>query len=154
MSTYYSGSLPQGSTIVYELHPEYTYVLNQSQTLCFPFKMRRNYQQLIVELANTTPFQNCFVPSVRAWPSTEASGISITSTPYQSQNTINLPPTGFKYNFWLIDEVDQNNLLPSDVNHFIIFGNQYWINVQNLQNKPSSFFCKFVYYGKNQQWTE
>jgi hypothetical protein len=154
MSTYYAGNLPQGSSIVYELNPEYTYIANPSRTLCFPFKMRRNYQQLVVELADTTPFENCFIPVVRAWPSTEASGISLTASPRYIQNTINLPPTGVKYNFWLSNEVNQEDLVPASINHAIYFGQQYWMNVQNLQNKTSYFYCKFTFYGKGIEYSQ
>ena len=154
MSTYYSGGLPQGSSIVYELNPEYTYILNPAKTLCFPWKMKKKYNQLIIELADTTPFENCFIPVVRTWPSTEASGISITASPRYIQNTINLPPTGVKYNFWLSGVVNPIELVPNDINHPVLADTQYWMNVQNLQNKQSNFYCKFTYYGRGIEYSE
>ena len=147
MPKYFTGYLPQGSIIVTELNPEHTYVLPASKTLCFPFAMRRYYQQLVIDVADTTPFESCFIPAIRCWPSTEASGESMTSQPRASQATINPGPYGAKWNFYLLDQLENPDLQPADINRWINSGTTYWMNVQNLQNKESYFFLRFTFYG-------
>lgn len=154
MAIIYSGSLPQNAIVIHERNPEYTYSLAASKTACFAFKLRRNTTQIIVELSDTTPFQNCFIPVLRSWASVEPVGVSLTSSPRSSQTTINLSPIGLKYNFWLVTEVTPDQLVESSVNHPIEDDTQYWMNIQNLQNKPSFFFCKFTYIGKNMNYSE
>lgn len=147
MTKYYAGYLPQGATIVTELEKEHMYVLPPSRTLCFPFKMRRYYNQLVIDAADTTPFESCFIPVIRCWPSEEAAGQSITSQPLASQGTVNLGPNGVKWNFWLLDLVDVSSLEESDINRWIDPNKTYWMNVQNLQNKASFFWLRFTFYG-------
>ena len=147
MDTYYTGNLPQSTTIVTELNPEHTYILPPSQTLCFPFKMKRDYQQIIVDLADTTPFVSTFIPGSRAWPSEIPASQSITASPYASQASVKLPPSGVKWNFWLL-ELEQPNLDLANINRWVLFDTTYWMNVQNLQNRQSYFYCRFTYYGQ------
>jgi hypothetical protein len=147
MSTYYSGGLPQGSKIVTTLEKEHYYVLPPSTTLCFPFKMRRYYNQVVVDAADTTPFESCFVPVIRCWPSREPVGISMTAAPVSSQGTINLGPNGCKWNFWVLDQADENNLQEADLYQWIYQNDTYWFMVQNLQNKQAFFFLRFTFHG-------
>lgn len=146
-TTYYAGGLPQGARIVTDLEPEHYYTLPPSTTLCFPFKMRRYYQQLVIDAADTTPFESCFIPVIRCWPSKEAVGISMTSQPLSSQGTINVGPNGFKWNFWLLDQVNPDDLVEANIDQWINYGTTYWFNVQNLQNKQASFFLRFTFHG-------
>lgn len=150
----YSGSVPQGSQIVYEFNPEFTYVVEPAKTLCFPFMIKTTWLQIVIELADITPFQNCFVPVLRSWASKEISGESLTNSPRTIQNTTNLSPYGLKYNFWLPDYVTDENIHPSDINHAVFANTQYWMNVQNLQNKTSNLYCKFTLIGKSLSWTQ
>jgi len=154
MPTYFAGRLPQGSSIVTELNPEHTYMLPASRTLCFPFTMRRYYQQLVIDIADITPFESCFIPVIRCWPSTEASGESMTAQPLASQATVNLGPYGAKWNFHLLDQIDPDGRQPADISKLIKFGETYWMNVQNLQNKTSYFFLRFTFYGAGITYVE
>ncbi len=147
MTSYYSGYLPQGASIVSELEPEHRYIIGPSKTLCFPFKMRRYYNQLVVDMADTTPFESCFIPVIRCWPSKEAAGMSMTSQVRASQATVNLGPNGMTWGFWLLDLIDSPEIKEADISTWIEQGTTYWMNVQNLQNKPSYFYLRFTFYG-------
>lgn len=151
--TYYTGNLPMGASIITEFNKEHTYVLPQSAILCFPFIMKTNYYQVVADLANTTPFESCFVPGSRAWPSIDPAGQSITNSPNSSLSSVNLMPNGNTWNFWLID-LHNHPLIPTAINHQIQSNTTYWINVQNLTNKESYFFCRFTYYGSGKKIIE
>ena len=147
MSKYYSGYLPQGASIVTELEKEHTYAIEPSATLCFPFKMRRYYNQVVIDLADMNPFESCFIPALRCWPSIEAAGTSITAQPLASRGDIVLGPNGTKWNFWLLDLIDISSLEPADINRWIEPDKIYWMNVQNLHNRPGTFWLRYTFYG-------
>jgi hypothetical protein len=105
-------------------------------------------QQIVVNAAMTTQFENVFIPGVRSWASNEPAGISITMV-LQSQQTLTLPPTGAIWNFWDINLQGQLQLPPSNINGWILPDKLYWFNVQNLQNRPNSFYCRFNFLGPN-----
>lgn len=153
MNNYYTGQLPQGSIIVRELTKEHTYTLPASKTLCFPFKIQDNYQQVVIDAADTTPFESAFIPGTRAWASKEAAGISITASPYQSQSSPRLYPNGIRWNFW-IPEMNGRTLEPSEINHIVQPNVYYWMNIQNLQNRQSYFFLRFTFYGNGITYEE
>ena len=151
---YYAGGLPQGASIVQELNDEHTYILEPSRTLCFPFKLHYSYNQVVIDLANTTPFQNVYVPGQRCWPSTEPVGSSMTYSPLPTEASINLPPTGVKWNFYL-EELYKSPLLKEAVIYKMVEHRvTYWMNVVNLQNKENYFFCRFSYYSPNTELIE
>lgn len=154
MTNYYTGGLPQGTSIVSELDPEHTYRLPPSKTMCFPFRMRRYYQQLVMDLADTTPFENCFIPVIRVWPSKVPVGPSMTGAPNTAINTVNLGPNGFLYNFYLIDEVEEAKRKEASLCQWIRPNVTYWMNVQNLQNKESFFWLRYTFYGPDIVHTE
>ena len=106
-------------------------------------------QQIVVNAALTTPFENVFIPGVRSWASTEPAGISISTTPLQSQQTLTLSPIGVIWDFWDINFQNAIELAPSNINSWIQPGQLYWFNVQNLQNRPNSFYCRFNFLGSN-----
>jgi hypothetical protein len=106
-------------------------------------------QQVVVNVALTTPFENVFIPGVRSWASAEPSGISLTNSPLQSQQTITLSPTGAVWDFWDISLQKSIDLAPSNVNTWINHNQLYWFNVQNVQNRPNSFYCRFNFLGPN-----
>lgn len=147
MLDYYQGGLPQGAQIRSELDPEHTYEIPGSTILCFPFKMRRHYQQVVIDAADTTRFESCFIPVLRAWPSKEAAGMSITSSPNSALTSVNLGPNGCRWNFWLLDVVAKNDLKEADIYQWINDGTTYWFNIQNLQNKPANFWLRFTFHG-------
>lgn len=153
MVTFYSGSLPQGVSIVYEYNPEFTYIVEPTKTLCFPFSIINKWLQVTIELADITPFQNCFIPVLRSWASKEISGISLNNSPRSIQNTINLTPNGVTYTFWLTDAVTDEDRVPSDINAAVYGNQQYWMNIQNLQNKTSNLYCKFTLTGRKITYT-
>lgn len=146
MKPIYVLGLPQNTSVVNHLNENHTYTLLPSHTLCFPFQLVTRWQQVVVDLANMTPFENVFVPGIRSWPSKEAAGQSVTSSPRQSQSSINLPPSGVKWTFYRPD-LETNCLMDGDIKAMIQPDTIYWMNVQNLQNKPNYFFCRFHYYG-------
>lgn len=147
MPVYFSDQLPQGSSIVSTLNSDHSYTLPASRTLCFPFTMRRYYSQVIIDIADITPFENCFVPSVRCWASTVAAGQSMTADPNSALATVNPGPNGATWNFWLTDQVKTKDIRLADINRAISNGTVYWMNVQNLQNKDSFFFLRFTFHG-------
>lgn len=153
MTTYYTGNLPQSTSIVTELNSTHTYVLPPSWTMCFPFIMKVNYYQVVIDMANTTPFESAIVPGMRAWPSAEPVGQSITSSPYSSQSSINIQPNGNTWNFWMIDLHNQP-LIAAAINHQILGKTTYWMNIKNLQNKENFFFCRFTYHGSGRTIVE
>jgi hypothetical protein len=104
-------------------------------------------QQVTIDIADTTPFQNIWIPGARSWASTQPGGRSMTSSPFQSQQSVNLPPNGIKWNFWLIDLQGSIVLDQTNINHWINSTDTYWMNVQNLQNRDSYFYCRFTYEG-------
>jgi hypothetical protein len=153
MTTIYSGLIPQGVQVIYEYNPEFTYIINPAKTLCFPVMIKTTWLQIVVELSDITPFQNCFVPVLRAWPSKDINGVSLLNAPRSVQSTVNLLPTGVSYNFYLIDSVSDEDRIPADL-YCPVFGNtQYWMNIQNLQNKTSNLYCKFTSYSKKLTYT-
>lgn len=145
--TYSYSYLPQGAYIVTRFDPTYQYNLPQSTTYCFPFKLTGAMQQVVINAAMTTPFENVFIPGVRSWASLEPAGISISATPLQSQQTLTLPPTGVIWDFWDVNLQGTVELVPSNVNSWIQPGQLYWFNVQNVQNRPNSFYCRFNFLG-------
>lgn len=147
--TYSYSYLPQGAYIVTRFDPTYQYSLPQSTTYCFPFKLTGNMQQIVVNAAMTTPFENVFIPGVRSWASLEPAGISISASPLQSQQTLTLPPTGVIWDFWSSALNGQIVLAPNNVNSWINPNTLYWFNVQNVQNRPNSFYCRFNFLGPN-----
>jgi hypothetical protein len=146
MKPIYVPGLPQNTEVVNHLNETHTYTINASATLCFPFHLVTRWQQVVIDLALTTPFENVFVLGVRSWPSSEAAAQSITASPRQSQAYINLPPSGVKWNFYRND-LDPSLIEPADITVPIFGDTRYWMNVQNLQNKLNYFFCRFHYYG-------
>lgn len=146
MKPIYVLGLPQNTSVVNQLNENHTYTLPPSHTLCFPFQLVTRWQQVVIDMANTTPFENVFIPGIRSWPSKEAAGQSFTSSPLQTQANLNLPPSGVKWNFYR-DELDIQYLKDADVKALIKADTIYWMNVQNLQNKANYFFCRFHYYG-------
>lgn len=147
MDTRYQGLLPQGARVINELNDEHTYELPPSMTYCFPFRMRRYYQQLIVDVADTTPFESCFVPVIRSWASEVPVGMSMTAQPLASQGTVNPGPDGVTWNFFLIDMVESSNLIDASIRRWIDPGKTYWMNIQNMQNKKSFFWLRFTFHG-------
>ena len=147
MSTYYAGGLPQGSSIVTELEPQHYYTIGPSRMQCFPFKMRRYYNQLVIDAADTTPFESCFIPVIRCWASKEAAGPSMTASPNSNLATVNVGPNGVKWNFWVIGAANPDELEESYINAPIDTTSTYWFNVQNLQNKSANFFLRFTFHG-------
>jgi hypothetical protein len=146
MKPIYVLGLPQNTSVVNHLNENHTYTLPSSHTYCFPFQLVTRWQQVVIDLANTTPFENVFIPGIRSWPSKEAAGQSITSAPRQTEAYLNLPPSGVKWNFYL-NGLDPKIIETADVKTLIFSDTIYWMNVQNLQNKPNYFFCRFHYYG-------
>lgn len=140
-------SLPQGAIVITEFEPEHMYTLPAGKTYCFPFKMRRYYNQVVVDMADISPFESCFIPMMRSWPSKEAAAQSMTDMPLASQAFVTLGPSGVKWNFWLLDQVKPSDQQESDINRGILPDTFYWINIQNLQNRPSYFWLRFTYYG-------
>src|SRR6266702_3195170 len=116
---YYSGNLPQTASIIPDLNANHTYCLPKSKILCFPFMMKANYYQVIIDMADTTPFESSFIPGARAWPSIEPAGQSITKTPNSLESSINLMPNGHTWNFWLQD-LHNHPLIPTAINHQIL----------------------------------
>jgi hypothetical protein len=108
--------------------------------------MKPGYTQVVIDIANTTPFESAWVPGVRCWPSKEASGNSMTASPLSSIGSINMPPSGIKWNFWLLGMVEQP-LEEADYNRWINNNTVYWMNLQNLQNRENYFFLRFTYHG-------
>jgi len=147
MPVYYTGTVPQGADIITQLDPSFRYILPASRTSCFAFRLPVGAHQLVIDMANTTPFQNVYIPGIRSWCSTEPAGPSITALPRAGESTINLPPSGAKWNFWLIDLEGQFVLADANIHHWIYGGVIYWMNVQNLQNRDNNFFCRFTYTG-------
>jgi len=144
---YYSGGLPQGASIVTQLNEEdYTYTIGPSKTLCFPWYLRPRWHQLVITLANNTPYINVWIPGMRCWPSAEAAGTSITASPRQTQASVNMNPNGVDWNFHIFD-IQQDQLKPANIYHVIKNDVTYWMNIQNLQNSTNYFYCKFHYYG-------
>jgi hypothetical protein len=147
MPTYYKGNLPQGVDIVTKLDPSFRYIIPPSRVMSFPFSIRAPTQQVVIDMANTTPFQNVYIPGVRSYASSEPFGISLTSAPRAGEGSINLPPSGAKWNFWLIELEGTITLAEANINHWIYPGTVYYMNVQNLQNRENYFFCRFTYTG-------
>lgn len=147
MTAYYAGGLPQGASIITELEPRHYYTIGASRISCFPFKMRRYYSQLVIDAADTTPFESCFVPVIRCWASRVAAGQSLTQMPNSNLTTINIGPDGCLWNFWIPQEIDRSDLQEAFVNAPIERDETYWFNVQNLQNKSASFFLRFTFHG-------
>ena len=146
MKPIYVLGLPQNTSVVNHLNENHTYTLPPSHTFCFPFQLVTRWQHVVIDLANTTPFENVFVPGIRSWPSREAAGQSMTSAPLQTQASINLPPSGVKWNFYRY-AIDNLKLCEADITAPVEADTIYWMNVQNLQNKANYFFCRFHYYG-------
>lgn len=146
--TYSYNYLPQGAYIVTQFSKTFDYNLPQSTTYCFPFKLTGPIQQIAINAAMTTPFENVFIPGIRSWASRQPAGISITMT-LQSQQTLTLPPTGVVWDFWDVNLQGQITLTPSNVNGWINHNELYWFNVQNVQNRPNSFYCRFNFLGPN-----
>ena len=146
MDQYYTGYLPQGASIITDLATNHTYTLPRSQVMCFPFRMRPGCNQVVIDAANTTPFESAWVPGIRCWASKEAAGNSMTASPLPSQGRVNVGPNGFKWNFWLLDMLAQP-LEEADYNHWMNNNTVYWMNVQNLQNRENYFFLRFTYHG-------
>ena len=109
MKPIYVLGLPQNTSVVNHLNEQHTYALPASHTFCFPFQLVTRWQQVVIDLANTTPFENVFVQGIRAWPSKEAAGQSFTSAPRQTQSSLILPPCGVKWNFYRY-EIDNLNV--------------------------------------------
>lgn len=156
MDKYYvSGlGLPQGASIVTHFNKEFYYTIGQGQMLCFPFKLRYSYNQVVIELANTTPYYNVYIPTVRCWPSNTPASQSITSSPYQSQGSPTLPPSGITWNFYSNDLIGSKLIKPAAIQKAIQVKTMYWMNVQNLQNKESYFYCKFNYFSPGAEYKE
>lgn len=153
MTTYYIGMLPQGASIVYQRSPEHTYTLPASKTLCFPFKIPQDYNQVVVDAADTTPFESAFIPGSRAWASDQPVGMSLTAAPFQTQSSPRLYPNGVRWNFWL-KELNNKAKEPSEINHIINADQTYYMNIQNLQNRQSYFFLRFTFYGNGVTFAE
>jgi hypothetical protein len=138
--------LPQDADVVTELTKNYTYIIARSRTLCFPWQLTQPYTQLVIDAANTTPWESAFVPGLTVWPSVEAVGPSMTASPYPTQAHINIQPNGTKWLFYIppypLYEVDEPNIVKQ-----IKPNTRYWINIKNLQNKDSNFFIRFTYQG-------
>jgi len=143
MASYYTGGLPEGASIVTEFNPQNTYVSPAGQTLCFPWKLAAG-QQLIISMADNTPFISAFISGVRAWPSREPAGPSITASPNSVQSSVILQLSGIKWGFWSID-LDGQAHEPSDINTWAYPGQTYWMNVQNLKNRDSYFYARLAY---------
>lgn len=146
MKTFFTGQLPQNTYIVTKFHPEHTYILPKSVTLCFPFELKTNYYQVVIDTADTTQFEWTFIPGAKAWPSSEAAGQSIITTP-ASITAINLQPNGIIWNMYLAGMTIPPIHKESSVNWQIQLNTQYWFNITNLQNRESSFFLRFTYHG-------
>ena len=146
MKPIYIPGLPQNTQVVNHLNETHQYTINASSTLCFPFQLVTRWQQVVIDLALTTPFENVFVLGVRSWPSKEAAAQSITASPRQTEAYINLPPSGIKWNFHRQD-LDTTCIHDADISAPIFADTMYWMNVQNLQNRENYFFCRFRYYG-------
>ena len=144
MNTYYTGGLPQGASIVTETNDQNTYVSNASSILCFPWSVSANKRQLIIDMADTTPWQSAFTAGLRAWPSIEPVGQSITASPLQSQSSVILQLAGMSWGFWNID-LNGQLLLPATISRWATPGQTYWMNVQNEKNYYGRFFCRFTY---------
>lgn len=145
MVSYSTQLTPQSTTIITELEPEHMYILPAGMTFCFPFKMRRYYTQVILDLADITPYETCFMPAMRCWPSLDPVGRSITAEPNYAESYVILGPNGVQWNFWLLDK--KPILEEHDINRGIDFDTTYWMNVQNLQNKDHNFWLRFTFYG-------
>jgi len=146
--TYSYKYLPQGAYIITRYSPTYQYNLPQATTYCFPFKLTGQMQQVAVNAAMTTPFENVFIPGLRSWASAEPAGISITMT-NQAQQSLTLPPTGVVWDFWDVNLQGQIQLVPNNINGWIFPDQLYWFNIQNVQNRPNSFYCRFNFLGPN-----
>lgn len=147
MPVRFQGPLSQGVDIVLDLDPSYRYILPASRIMSFGFRLPTGAQQLTIDMANTTPFQNVYIPGMRSWASTEPGGSSISISPRASESSINLPPSGAKWNFWLLELQGLVPLEEANVHHWVSPNATYWMNVQNLQNRENYFFCRFTYTG-------
>lgn len=153
MKTYFSGQLPQNTYIVSRLHPEHTYILPKSVTLCFPFELKDNFYQVVIDAADTTQFEWTFIPGAKAWPSTEAANNSMITTP-SSISIIGLQPNGVIWNMYLAGMTTPPVHREASVNWQIQPLTTYWFNIRNLQNRESSFFLRFTYHGTGRSYTE
>lgn len=153
MKTYFTGQLPQNTYIVTRFHHEHTYILPKSVTLSFPFELKTNYYQVVIDVADTTPFENAFISAAKAWPSAETAGPSIVTTP-SSIREINLQPNGVIWNMYLADMKIPPVHREASVNWQIQLNTTYWFNITNLQNRESYFFLRFTYHGTGRTYSE
>lgn len=147
MRKYYSGDLPYNTIIIECLNEDHRYMIQPSQTQCFPFILKPPYTQVVIDLANTTPFENTFIHGLTCWGSSCAAGPSLTTSPSSSLTTINLPQCGVLWNFWSLEYANQQFLEPANINVPISTETVYWMNVQNLQNNVNYFWIRLTYHG-------
>jgi hypothetical protein len=146
--------LPYGISIITQVGIENNYVVPRSQIYCFPFAIVDTTKQILVKCGHNlyqgnidslfNVYQGSYQNSLRAWISQEPAGLSITSRPYSTNSGINL--TGAHSTFNLYDErLPQDQVIPADIVQWVSADVQYYVNVQNRENRDNSLYLELIY---------
>lgn len=146
--------LPYGISIITQVGIENNYVVPRSQTYCFPFAIVGSTKQITVKCGHNlyqsnidslfNVYQGSYQNSLRAWISREPAGLSITASPYAANSGINLTGTHSTFNLYDI-RLPQDQILPADIMQWITSDVQYYVNVQNRENRDNSVYLELVY---------
>ena len=97
------------------------------------------YQGSIDSMFNI--YKSSIEPSLRAWPSQEPIGKSITGAVSSVDSGVNLGEFRAVFCFYDIN-LPTDRIAPAAITRWIDRGQQYYMNVQNRENKDNSLYLK------------
>jgi hypothetical protein len=134
--------LPYGISIRSDYSEEHNYAIPRSQTQCWPVKLN-DFQQVQIMAVHNTYVQNQ-QKTIRAWLSVDPNGRNILPSIYGASLNIHLGLIGNSWCFHTVD-IEQSQILPADVKYIIDPNQQYYFNLQNVENKDNSYYLKFTF---------
>ena len=147
-------ALPYGTTIVTEFSEENTYIVPRSQTFCFPFRVTGSFNQVLISAAHDrfqgnidsmfNVYKSSIQNSLRAWPSEEPIGLSITALPYSLNSGVNLGGTAAVFCFYDIN-LPTDEIAEAGITRWINRDQTYYMNVINRENKDNNLFLEITY---------
>ncbi len=135
--------LPYGISIRTDYAEEHNYAIPRSQTQCWPVKLNE-FQQVLISAVHNGLTKNQ-QKTLRGWLSKDPNGPNVLPAAYGVSLDIHLGLIGNTWCFHIVD-LEQQNKLTADVSYIIDPAQQYYFNIQNLENKDNSYYLKFTFW--------